>query len=90
MRRDARTAASESRTVEELARPMSDPVWRAEMTYPYPVAVLCRQYRIATTPAQRKEALLKLGEALTRCIGVLALRIRIGRQGHFTRRMRGP
>ncbi|MET8957152.1 N-6 DNA methylase [Streptomyces sp. NPDC004393] len=88
MRRDARTAASESRTVEELARPMSDPVWRAEMTYPYPVAVLCRQYRIATTPAQRKEALLKLGEALTRCIGVLALRIRIGRQGHFTRRMR--
>ncbi|MFD3415570.1 N-6 DNA methylase [Streptomyces cyaneofuscatus] len=88
MRRDARTAASESRTVEELARPMSDPVWRAEMTYPYPVAVLCRQYRIATTLAQRKEALLKLGEALTRCIGVLALRIRIGRQGHFTRRMR--
>ncbi|MFF4855415.1 N-6 DNA methylase [Streptomyces rubiginosohelvolus] len=88
MRRDARTAASESRTVEELARPMGDPVWRAEMTYPYPVAVLCRQYRVATTFAQRKEALLKLGEALTRCIGVLALRIRIDRQGHFTRKMR--
>ncbi|MGA5217105.1 N-6 DNA methylase [Streptomyces cinereoruber] len=88
VRRGARTAASEARVLEDLARPMSDSVWRAEMTYPYPVAVLCRQYRVATSLAQRKEALLKLGEALTRCIGVLALRIQINRKGQFSRRMR--
>ncbi|MEU9247436.1 N-6 DNA methylase [Streptomyces sp. NPDC048385] len=90
MRRTARAAASEARIVGELVSPLGDPVWRAEWSYPYHVAALARQYRTTTPLAQRKDALLKLGESVARCVGVLALAVLIRRQQGFTRKLRDP
>jgi type I restriction enzyme M protein len=87
-RQAAQTGASEARLIGELARPLEDPVWRAEWSYPHHIAVLARQYRIATSPAERKDALLKLGESVARSLGILALAILIRREGRFTRNMR--
>ncbi|MER6952447.1 class I SAM-dependent DNA methyltransferase [Streptomyces sp. NPDC000618] len=83
MRRVAKTSAYEARIIEELVKPLGDPVRRAEWTYPYHVAALARQYRIATTSAHRKDALLKLAEGVARCVGVLAVAVQIHRdQGY--------
>lgn len=90
MRRTAKASAYEARIIGELVQPLGDPVWRAEWSYPYHVAVLARQYRIATTLAQRKDALLKLAESVARCLGVLALAVRIHRRQGFEDALRGP
>ncbi|MFJ7116478.1 N-6 DNA methylase [Streptomyces albogriseolus] len=83
MRRAAKSSAYEARIIEELVQPLGDPVRRAEWTYPYHVAALARQYRIATTLAHRKDALLKLAEGVARCVGVLAVAVQIHRdQGY--------
>ncbi|AXE80829.1 N-6 DNA methylase [Streptomyces atratus] len=79
MRRAAMASAYEARIIEELVQPLGDPVRRAEWTYPYHVAALARQYRIATTAAHRKDALLKLAEGVARCVGVLAVAVQIHR-----------
>ncbi|WML81819.1 N-6 DNA methylase [Streptomyces sp. VNUA74] len=90
MRRTAKASAYEARIIGELVQPLGDPVWRAEWSYPYHVAALARQYRIATTLAQRKDALLKLAESVARCVGVLALAVRIHRRQSFDDTLRGP
>ncbi|MEU5132970.1 class I SAM-dependent DNA methyltransferase [Streptomyces californicus] len=90
VRRAARAAASEARIIGELSKPLGDPVWRAEWSYPYHVAALARQHRTATTLAQRKDALLKLGESVARCVGVLSLAVLIDRQQSFTKALRRP
>nr|WP_308309812.1 class I SAM-dependent DNA methyltransferase [Streptomyces sp. CHD11] len=90
MRRTARASAYEARIIGELVQPLGDPVWRAEWSYPYHVAALARQYRIATTLAQRKDALLKLAESVARCVGVLALAVRTHRRQSFDDALRGP
>ncbi|GAB3966999.1 hypothetical protein GCM10027615_15550 [Plantactinospora veratri] len=81
LRRDLSATTSRARLASELVQPLSDPVWSAEWAYPFPVATLARQYRIATTLPQRKEALLKLGESIARTLGVLALAILVERNG---------
>ncbi|MFJ4795133.1 class I SAM-dependent DNA methyltransferase [Kitasatospora purpeofusca] len=86
LRHAARAAASQARLIGELVKPLEDPVWRAEWSYPYHVAALARQYRVAATPSDRHQTLLKLAESIARCIGVLALAIEIRRQG-FTRKL---
>lgn len=83
MRRAAKASAYEARIIEELVQPLGDPVRRAEWTYPYHVAALARQYRIATTLAHRKDALLKLAEGVARCVGVLAVAVQIDRDRSF-------
>lgn len=83
MRRAAKASAHEARIIEELVQPVRDPVRRAEWTYPYPVAALARQYRIATASAHRKDALLKLAEGVARCVGVLAVAVQIHRDQGF-------
>ncbi|MFD8722841.1 hypothetical protein ACFV2H_33905 [Streptomyces sp. NPDC059629] len=65
VRRVAKSSAYEARIIEEFVQPLGDPVRRAEWTYPYHVAALARQYRIATTPAHRKDAILKLVRSLS-------------------------
>ncbi|MEU4361959.1 class I SAM-dependent DNA methyltransferase [Promicromonospora sp. NPDC023987] len=90
MRRTAAASAYEARIIGELVQPLGDPVWRAEWSYPYHVASLARQYRIATTLAQRKDALLKLAESVARCVGVLALAVRIHRRQNFDDSLRSP
>jgi type I restriction-modification system DNA methylase subunit len=81
LRRNLAATTSRARLVSELVRPLSDPVWSAEWAYPFPVATLARQYRIATSLPQRKEALLKLGESIARTLGVLALAVLAERNG---------
>ncbi|MEV7770122.1 N-6 DNA methylase [Kitasatospora sp. NPDC086791] len=83
MRRAAKASAYEARIIEELVQPLGDPVRRAEWTYPYHVAALARQYRVATTMAHRKDALLKLAEGVARCVGVLAVAVQIHRDQGF-------
>ncbi|MFF5393464.1 class I SAM-dependent DNA methyltransferase [Streptomyces sp. NPDC013012] len=83
MRRAARASAYEARIIEELVQPLGDPVRRAEWTYPYHVAALARQYRVATTTAHRKDALLKLAEGVARCVGVLAIAVQNYRDQGF-------
>ncbi|WP_454852446.1 N-6 DNA methylase [Promicromonospora soli] len=90
MRRTAAASAYEARIIGELVQPLGDPIWRAEWSYPYNVAVLARQYRVATTLAQRKDALLKLAESVARCVGVLALAVRIHRRQGFDDSLRSP
>ncbi|MFI9273965.1 class I SAM-dependent DNA methyltransferase [Kitasatospora sp. NPDC052896] len=85
LRHATRAAASQARLIGELVRPLEDPVWRAEWSYPYHVAALARQYRVAATPSDRHQTLLKLAEGIARCIGVLALAIEIRRKQRFTR-----
>ena len=88
VRRAARSAASEARLAGELARPLEDPVWRAEWSYPYHIAALARQYRIASAPESKKEACLKLGEGIARILGILSLAILVGRRGSFSSDLR--
>lgn len=88
MRRAAKASADEARIIGELVQPLGDPVRRAEWTYPYHVAALARQYRIATTPAYRKDALLKLAEGVARCVGVLAVAVQIHRDQRFIETLR--
>ncbi|GIF04623.1 hypothetical protein Asi03nite_21610 [Actinoplanes siamensis] len=78
-RRVVRVALAEAVLTTELLQPLEDPIWRAEYAYPFPIAALARHYRIAASPAQRKEALLKLGESVARTIGGLALAVLVGR-----------
>ncbi|MFG3271343.1 type I restriction-modification system subunit M [Streptomyces luteogriseus] len=73
VRKGIRFAAYEARLIGELVRPLDDPVWRAEWSYPYHVAALARRYRISTHPAERKDGLLKLGEGIARLLGLLSL-----------------
>ncbi|MGI5459603.1 hypothetical protein ACQEWB_41780 [Streptomyces sp. CA-249302] len=88
MRRAAKASAYEARIIEELVQPLGDPVRRAEWTYPYHVAALARQYRIATTLARRKDALLKLAEGVARCVGVLAVAVQIHRDPGYVDTLR--
>ncbi|MFE7216626.1 hypothetical protein ACFU93_43760 [Streptomyces sp. NPDC057611] len=87
LREQVRSAAYEARLVGELVRPLGDPVWRAEWSYPYHVAALAHRYRISTHPAERKDGLLKLGEGIARTLGLLALSEIVAREG-FTRNVR--
>jgi type I restriction enzyme M protein len=84
---DTRSAAAEARLISELVRPLEDPVWRAERSYPFHVAALARRYRVRTHPAERKDALLKLAEGIARTVGILALTELVAKDG-FTRRLR--
>lgn len=87
LREDIRSAASEARLIGELVRPLVDPVWRAEWSYPYHVAALARRYRISTQPAEKMDALLKLGEGIARTLGILALTELVAKEG-FTKKLR--
>ncbi|MGW6782646.1 type I restriction-modification system subunit M [Streptomyces sp. NPDC054987] len=87
LREQARSAAYEARLVGELVRPLSDPVWRAEWSYPYHAAALAHRYRISTHPAERKDGLLKLGEGIARTLGLLALSEIVASEG-FTSSLR--
>ncbi|MEU0842311.1 class I SAM-dependent DNA methyltransferase [Streptomyces sp. NPDC005962] len=87
LREQVRSAAYEARLVGELVRPLGDPVWRAEWSYPYHVAALAHRYRISTHPAERKDGLLKLGEGIARTLGLLALSEIVASEG-FTRNVR--
>jgi type I restriction-modification system DNA methylase subunit len=81
-RRVVSVALAEAALTTELLQPLEDPFWRAEYSYPFPIAALARHFRIAASPAQRKEALLKLGESVARTIGGLALAVLVGRNGN--------
>jgi type I restriction-modification system DNA methylase subunit len=81
LRRNLAATTSQARLASELVQPLSDPVWSAEWAYPFPIATLARQYRIAASLPQRKEALLKLGESIARTLGVLALAVLAERNG---------
>jgi type I restriction enzyme M protein len=81
LRQNLAATTSQARLASELIRPLSDPVWSAEWAYPFPIATLARQYRIAPSLPQRKEALLKLGESIARTLGVLALSVMVERNG---------
>ena len=89
IRRAGRSAASEARMLGELVLPLEDLVWRAEWSYPYHVAALARRYRFASTPQDKKEAILKLGEGIARTLGIISLAVLIRRQGSFNNEMRG-
>jgi type I restriction enzyme M protein len=84
VRNEIRSTAYEARLVAELVRPLEDPIWRAEWTYPYHIAALARRYRISVHPAEQKDGLLKLGEAVARVAGILAL-AEITRDSGFTK-----
>ncbi|MEU5530687.1 hypothetical protein ABZ744_27515 [Micromonospora chersina] len=56
-RRAVSVSLAEAALTTELLQPLEDPFWRAEYAYPFPIAALARHYRIAASPAQRKEAL---------------------------------
>ncbi|MBP2707400.1 SAM-dependent DNA methyltransferase [Microbispora sp. RL4-1S] len=86
-RNEIRYAAYEAQLISELVRPLDDPIWRAEWSYPYHVAALARRYRISTHPAERKDSLLKLGEGIARMLGLLALSDLIVEKG-FSRSLR--
>lgn len=87
LREEMRATAAQARLVGELVRPLVDPVGQAEWTYPFHVAALARWYRIATQPAERRDALLKLGEGIARVVGVLALS-ELLRDGRMSRKLR--
>jgi type I restriction enzyme M protein len=88
IRQSIRFIAREARLAGQLVRPFDDPVWRAEVSYPFHVAALARRYRVSTHPAERKDGLLKLGEGTARTLGVLALRELIAHHGSFTSSLR--
>lgn len=72
-REQARSIAVQASLVVDAMGSAVDPVWQAERTYPFHVAVLARRYRLSSQPAERKDTLLKLGEGLARTVGILAL-----------------
>ena len=81
------SVTAQARLVGELVRPLVDPVGQAEWTYPFHVAALARRYRIATDPAERRDALLKLGEGIARVVGILALSELVS-DGRMSRKVR--
>ncbi|EWM12064.1 type I site-specific deoxyribonuclease modification subunit [Kutzneria sp. 744] len=72
-REDARSIVVQAALVGDVVGSVVDPVWQAEWTYPFHVAALARRYRLSSQPAERKDALLKLGEGVARTVGILAL-----------------
>jgi type I restriction enzyme M protein len=72
-REDVRSMAVQAALVGGVVTSVVDPVWQAEWTYPFHVAALARRYRLSSRPAERKDALLKLGEGVARTVGILAL-----------------
>jgi hypothetical protein len=88
--RAMRSRAAEAHLLGELVQPLSDPIWRAELSYPFHVAGLARHYRIAHQADARKDALLKLGESLARSLGVVALAIMIQRDEGFSLPLANP
>ncbi|MFG1945750.1 class I SAM-dependent DNA methyltransferase [Nonomuraea sp. NPDC048826] len=90
LQRVMQSKAAEAHLLGELVQPLSDPVWRAELSYPFHVAGLSRQYRTAHQVDVRKEALLKLGESLARSLGVIALAIMIQRGEEFSPILANP
>ncbi|WP_280312171.1 class I SAM-dependent DNA methyltransferase [Nocardia abscessus] len=72
-RENARAITTQAIVVGDVVSAVVDPVWRAEWTYPFHVAALARRYRLSNQPAERKDALLKLGEGVARTVGILAL-----------------
>ncbi|WP_331447530.1 class I SAM-dependent DNA methyltransferase [Streptomyces xanthochromogenes] len=88
IRQSTRFIAREARLAGQLVRPFDDPVWRAEVSYPFHVAALARRYRVSTHAAERKDGLLKLGEGTARTLGLLALRELIAHHGGFTGNLR--
>ncbi|MGW5227783.1 type I restriction-modification system subunit M [Nocardia niigatensis] len=89
VRTEIRSAAYEASLIGELVRPLDDPIWRAEWSYPYHAAALARRYRISTHPAEQRDGLLKLGEGLARTLGVLALS-ELAVPNGFTENLRKP
>lgn len=87
LKNEIRSSAYEARLVGELVRPLEDPIFRAEWSYPFHLSALARRYRISTHPAERKDGLLKLGEGIARVLGVLAL-AEIVALGGFTATLR--
>ncbi|MFE2240051.1 N-6 DNA methylase [Streptomyces virginiae] len=87
VRAEIRAAAHEASLVGELVRPLDDPIWRAEWSFPHHAAALSRRYRVSTHPAERKDGLLKLGEGLARVLGVLAL-TELAASNGFSRNLR--
>ncbi|MFQ6329624.1 N-6 DNA methylase [Nocardia sp. CWNU-33] len=87
VRNRIRFAAYEATLVGDLVRPLDDPIWRAEWSYPFHVAALARRFRISTHPAEQKDGLLKLGEGLARALGILALS-EISAKNGFTENLR--
>jgi type I restriction enzyme M protein len=87
LRPHIRATAHEAGLLGDLVRPLEDPVWRAESSYPHHIAALARRYRVSTHPAERKDGLLKLGEGVARILGILALSELIAAEG-FTSRLR--
>ncbi|WP_018352111.1 type I restriction-modification system subunit M [Longispora albida] len=73
LRRQARRVSAEAQLIGEVVRPLEDPFLRAEWSYPFHIAALSRQYRIAVHPAERKDSLLKLAEGIARVMGITAL-----------------
>ncbi|MFK0244488.1 N-6 DNA methylase [Amycolatopsis azurea] len=72
-REGVRSIAAQAALVGEFASSVVDPVWQAEWSYPFHVAALARRYRLSSQPAERKDALLKLGEGISRTVGILIL-----------------
>ncbi|GAA3421754.1 type I restriction-modification system subunit M [Streptosporangium vulgare] len=88
IRRATKSLASEAHLIDELVRPIEDPLWRAEWSYPYHIAALARQYRIAATPDVQRDGVLKLGEGVARILGIVALALEIRRRGSFSSKLR--
>ncbi|WP_344494594.1 hypothetical protein [Nonomuraea monospora] len=90
LQQSMQSKAAEAHLLGQLVQPLSDPVWRAELSYPFHVAGLARHYRTAHQVDVRKESLLKLGESLARSLGVIALAIMIQRSGEFSPALANP
>ena len=56
-----------------VSEPLPDPLDRAEMLFPYPVAALVRSTRVSEDAHVLRDAYLKLGEALVRAYGLVAV-----------------
>jgi type I restriction-modification system DNA methylase subunit len=67
-----RTEASMARAVKSLLHPLTDVVQRAELQYPYQIAKLARDYRLAARSGRQLEAGLLLAEAVVRSAGIVA------------------
>ena len=66
------TGAATARAVLSLLQPLTDVVQRAELQFPYQIAKLARDYRLAAQPGKRLDAGLLLAESVVRTIGVVA------------------
>ncbi|TCO45870.1 HsdM family class I SAM-dependent methyltransferase [Actinocrispum wychmicini] len=82
------TTASQAHLLNQVLQPLEDPFWRAEWNYPFHVAVLARQYRLAQGATARRERILRLAEGITRVLGLFALVIRVRRQGVFSNNLK--